>query len=523
MFNFDIPSLRQRSVMQDWGSVPDSTGYDWSAPMVDYSAGEMPASNVGMNMPPPSVGPVQDTPFPGMFGREYTPSLTGAQPTGPTQGAPPAQVAPPQVNTYDPESSSRRTMDVVNKMFTPDFTDRDRLRGLMDAAPERQAPGWGRGLSAIALGIGSKSPEEGLKAQEAVMFAPHRRAMADWTAKADPFYKTAELENRQNVNERTLTTNVVSAETQARRIEENARQADLKNEVAQEKNRIARLRAEIAGSPDYEVSARGPTIIVTNKKTGVPTDTGIKTGWMSEADKIEAEGKWGVKRSEASGAAAIARTQAAGTGILQDPETGERWERVPGGGLRRIEGGPEGPLTKPGTPRASADEDTPGEVKTGRQNTIQGIMDEDSTAREFFTGKPGSYEQIPRPKPPRFWGDNSVKIKKWDEIAKRINPNYKPPPDPHTPPPTEATPAPPAASAKPFPEVRVNPSTNKGLGPPTAKPFGSPTVIESRGAPASTYTYKRNNIDPNIIRRTSSDGKIEEVSIDGGKTWTRRK
>lgn len=522
-FNFDIPSLRRNALMTDWGQPPPQDtggGYDWSAPMVDYSAGEMPEYNA------PAPPMLESNPI--NFGAPATAPMGPQSTPFASQGAPPP-IAPPAVKTYD---SGPSTMDTVNRMFTPDFTDRDRLRSLMDAAPERGPVGWGRGLSAIALGIGSKSPEEGLKAQEAVMFAPHRREMADWTARTEPFLKTAELENRQNINERTLTSNVVTAETAARRLEENARQADQKNEIALEKNRVARLRAEIAGRDEYEVSARGPTIIVTNKNTGVPTDTGIKTGWMSEADKIEAEGKWGVKRSEASGVASVQRARAA-QGILTD-ETGKKWrQNIETGNLEEDTGAPPGVLTKPGTPpRAGAGG---GELEKDRveQNTLQGMFEQSDP--NVIRGTNGKFELKKRPKlrDDTSWmpGDQSVtqaQLDAWDASKRRVDPTYVPPKSVSAPPPPAA--AKPAAPAASTPRKRVtagepiNPPagsasdflpplnipvpkfSGKGLGPQNVPKVAAPTVSKGRitiyknGKPAGTISDTPEAIQ-DVIRR----------------------
>lgn len=114
-----------------------------------------------------------------------------------------------------------------------DTTDRDNFRRLVNSVPEREDPGIGRRLVASGMGLGAKDP---LGTMEGVMYAPHLRAMSDWTAQVEPSYRSAQLENIANANERQLQGNILTNRTNADRYAETARIADDRNRITQEKN-----------------------------------------------------------------------------------------------------------------------------------------------------------------------------------------------------------------------------------------------------------------------------------------------
>jgi hypothetical protein len=211
--------------------------------------------------------------------------------------------------------------DVINRIYTPETESRDRFNRLLDAAPERESPGLMRGLAAFGMGMGAKDPLDTLKVHEAVMYAPHLRNMQDWSAKTQPFGTAAELENRANINERTLAGNVATATV-------NQQRYDQQNTINEEKNRIAELNAESKRIRDtaYAYTQRlgkgwtpittGPTVQMMNKDTGEIMDTGMPTGKLSEQDKIELQnyGRIEASRVQGQNAATVA-------GINQS----ERW------------------------------------------------------------------------------------------------------------------------------------------------------------------------------------------------------
>ncbi len=524
--NFGIPQLRQQSVMQNW----NQPAYDWSAPIVDYSGGEMPAyaAPPSMSMPPPQSPLEQIGQNPATFGG------SAPAPTGPTVGAPPTQVAPPPVNTYGSGDSARKLMETINQIYTPEYTDRDRLRALMDAAPERESPGWGRGLAAIGVGLGTKDPTQALANQEAVMFAPHRRAMADWTAKADPFYKTADLENRSNINERTLAGNVATAQTNADRYEAQA-------QTAAERNRINEIKAmaDKAKAERWTVKVEGPDVYMypPDPSMGPRRRMGSSSG-MSTEDKINLEGAWKVAAQEAAGASAIKRAQIAGAGeyvigndvYSHDPDNPSILRK------KTIEGSPEGTPYKPGTePRAGAGG---GMLEKGRieQDKLQDVYESNTDLSKWIVkdGNKFSMRKRPKVKEANMFGFGEVTQKDvddWDAAKQHVDPTYKPPVNVAAPPPpAAAAPAAPKPAASKFPEVKTtppkfptssmdrfnqfdptagfnapsfSPSASKGLGPqnvpkpPTAK--GRITIYKN-GKPAGTISDSPAMIDEAMRR-----------------------
>lgn len=353
--DYGIPSLRQKSIFDnDYGMG------QWNRPADVWGAGENrdPGMSWDSNpissgiYPPPSVGPVQDTPFGGMFGNVMAPTMGG--------GAPPTEVAPPRVNTFERPSetdSLRRFTNAVNSVYSPDFTDRDRLRALMDAAPQREEPGFGRRLTAAAMGFRQK-PEDTLKIQEEVMYAPHRRNMQDWTAKTEPFTKIAEIEGRQNVNERTLAGNMVNAVTQGDRIEAQRVRDENKYEIDKKKAETDRIRGEAYRfkqmNPDWEFDFRGPEIIATNPKNPNQIVRLGPTGHMTDYDKITLQNKGRVEAAQAAGAAYWGS---------EGQPTGAYNPRVPGGPTP-----PMGARPMTGSGSRAEKELSPGDAEKEREN-----------------------------------------------------------------------------------------------------------------------------------------------------------
>jgi hypothetical protein len=181
------------------------------------------------------------------------------------------------------DAAMQRTINAINQIYTPETTSRDRYNRLLDAAPEREGPGLIRGISAGLMGLGGKDPIDTLNIQERVMFAPHMRDMQDWTAKTTPFSQAAQQENTANINERTLAGNVVTAQTQADRLAESARQADQKNEVA----RIIAL-ARQATAAKYTIKEENGRVMAypPDPRQGPPMDLG-PSGLMNEREKLD--------------------------------------------------------------------------------------------------------------------------------------------------------------------------------------------------------------------------------------------
>lgn len=429
----DIQRLRQQytlAPMLDMGGGMDIMGGSSYAP--PPSMNYMPTGPMGGRYNPPPIA--DETPPSSPFDFLRQPS-TG--PTFPDQGtmAPRTVQAPGGgTNTMPPSMTLQEYLDAINKAYTPDFTDRDRMRANLDAVPVRERPSFARSLVAAAL---STKAEDPIATAEKVQYAPHYRAMADWTAKNEPFYKAADLENRQNINERTLMTNAVTAKTNADKLAESARQADLKNEQALGRNRIAQMKAQLGQG--YKIIARGTTIKILNTATGEVRDTGMSTGWMNEEDRIDAEGEWRDKAAQTAADAAASRIQQGGTNIFQSPD-GRRWIPDPDnpGQLKEVTGGPPTSIYKPGTtPRTGTGTGTrTNTLETRRQiqDRLAELYQTDPIAKKHIVKQTGggyAFRDRPVVSEASGWGPwakdavTQEQVDEYDQIRSEVDPSYK--------------------------------------------------------------------------------------------------
>jgi hypothetical protein len=439
---YGIPQLRQRSIMSGWDNLTPDMGDDYSG----YGDTNVP-------YPTPSTGPYETAPPKELFGRENTPSMPTAVAETPSSGVAGLRSA------LNPNQSHQDMMDAINKIYTPENVDRDRLRSLMDNFPERQAPGFGRALVAAGMSVKAADP---IATSEAIMNAPHRRDMADWTAKTEPFYKTADLENRANINERTLAGNVVKSVNDADRISMQERTNEGKQRVAEQKAESDRIRARAyeAKNNGWTVKVAGDRIVAVNPVSGAHKDLG-DSGAMNQKDLEDLKGEWGVAKADAYGKAAADRAAISQSKEFTDKE-GNVWVQKPGSPAERTDL-PAG--SKPSS--VKADVDTPVEAKTRRQSKVMEIFQTHPEYQDQFTERNGIYELKKRPVPSMF-SSKEDEIRRWDEANQLVNPGYKPP-----------TAAKPAAPKESFSEININPkaptfsgSSTKGIGPsaPNAAP-----------------------------------------------------
>ena len=394
----DINKLRQQSLFQ---------------PTPDITMGDM-----GVYQPTPTY-PQQGV----MDPRVPTESVRDVQQNIPVPQAP----APPEVNPRNMMSM----WEQVNKIYTPETTARDRFGDLLDAPPQMEEPGWGRKLVAGGMGWGVKDPNESIKAMESVMYAPYHREMADWTARADPYHKAAQLENTANINERTLAGNILTAETQANRLADQTRIADEKNRIQEQKNidqaEIGRLRAYAAQlaaqGRNVQWDTSGPTVLI--REGNQVKDTGIDTKKLSDFDKINLQGQWNVTAARERGAEAMNRVIAGGAEYLQDGN----------GNLIRVnprEQGAEpptgGPFNTVGAP-ARAGTENAAVMKERRQQQLRNVYENYPQYQHLFKDVGGVLQLEERPT--ASWRTSAAEEKRameeWDALNKLINPGYNPP------------------------------------------------------------------------------------------------
>jgi hypothetical protein len=290
-------------------------------------------------------------------------------------------------NVNDPRNPNR-IMEQINQIYTPETRSRDRVNNLLDNVPEREEPTWGRRLVAGGMGLGSKDP---IKTMEDVMYAPHARAMTDWSAKTGPFQQAYSAENTANINERTLAGNAVTAQV-------NQERYDQQNRVAEDRNDIARIRAnaQTAKANKWDVKVVGTEVWAypPDASKESPRLLGRVKGKMDEADKIDLEGKWDVKAAEARGAT----SEAAGAYFVQGSD-GTLHRVNPRADVTGAENLPPGNYNRVGTPsRASTATETPTNIERARQNRLRKIYDNNAEFQKFFTTTAGKLELVPKPK-----------------------------------------------------------------------------------------------------------------------------
>src|SRR5512145_2363972 len=106
----------------------------------------------------------------------------------------------------EPKSQDLDLIGMVNKIYSPETTSRDKYNQLLGSFPERNQPSWARKLVAGGMGLDARRRQGGdpLATMETAMYAPYMRDVSAWKEQVEPTYKAAELENRANINERTL-------------------------------------------------------------------------------------------------------------------------------------------------------------------------------------------------------------------------------------------------------------------------------------------------------------------------------
>ncbi len=350
---YGLEYLRRPQVFggDDWGVVYGSYGqYD-------------PSSMGGGGM---DIGAIDNTYQPAPI----TPNQMGVPPPPSTQVAGPARTPIPTLE----EQIAR-----INQLYTPETRASDRMNNLLDRYPEQYNPTKMDRWTAMLVGLGERNKQNGdpIGVQNSILQGPRIRDIEDWKNQATPFINAANNENNRNIQERTLFSNMITADTQARRLEETARNNDMRNEVQQETNRIRNLVA------NGFVNITGPhdtTYKLQNKATGQIIYTNAKTGSLPELDAIRERGAQEIAAARERGIAqANANSTRQGTPFTRkNPETGqeeqiviysdgtykvvtERQEGVPGSGV-----GQTVPITAPGTTPGKATTPTTGKKLTGQ-------------------------------------------------------------------------------------------------------------------------------------------------------------
>lgn len=360
--------LRQYNIMDNIGSIGDSRmagGYD------DFN-------DFG-------VGPIQPSPT--------FPTMGAISRIGQSQ-----DVTEPRMMGQEPSIAQ-----LMQQFYTPETQATDAFNQLVQNAPQRNKPGIARRLAASGAAL-----KGGPQAAEQFMYAPYMRDTADWMARMDPNYKAASLENQRNANERQLAGNMAQYTMNERKQTE----VERKNRVDEE---VRRKRAEVydfkARNPNMRFDFSGPTVKAADPLTGQVYDTGVATGSMTDMDRINLQGQWGVERARVAGQEARATEgvrqegrerlvdkrgwqtvqSADGQAWAVNPQTRQLEPIQPPAGVTP----PQGPLTRPGTP--------PRPSGAGGGNEALNIQRQRfNTARQIADTVPGANKWIKFTSPTTF-------------------------------------------------------------------------------------------------------------------------
>ena len=196
----------------------------------------------------------------------------------------------PIYNPY-PESSSPEDEEIkqlMNRMYQPKNEMTDRFNEMISNIPQREKPSKLRRLAAIFTGMTVDDPDIADK----VINAPYYRKIQDWKLKLDPTYQAANLERQGNINERQLAYQTAQSETARRRAETGEKAQEERERTNRANEATRQKRAEIydfkTRNPNYVFKTRedGQLIGVNPQHPDQIVDTGLKTGDLSDTDKI---------------------------------------------------------------------------------------------------------------------------------------------------------------------------------------------------------------------------------------------
>jgi len=159
----------------------------------------------------------------------------------------------------DTDQAMMRLKSILDS-YQPDTTSVDRNNRLLDSAPQINNPSAMRRFAAMGQSIGNvdshfRRTGGGPDAADRVLYAPYLQQMADWKEKTGPFATAAANENQRNIQERTLTGNMFTAQSAQDRIMQQEAEAERKAGIADEKNAIARTAAEAKAENDRQRTA----------------------------------------------------------------------------------------------------------------------------------------------------------------------------------------------------------------------------------------------------------------------------
>lgn len=298
----------------------------------------------------------------------------------------PTDVPMPPPTPAQPKSDDLDIAARMKELYTPETAAVDRFNALAAAYPQFKEPGALRRIGGSILGaltdLGTNfgHTRTGVKGTNVFDEVSGRNKyledISDWQNQIKPAEQAANLERQNNANERTMAYQTVNQELTQKRDEDRSRAAD-------EKNAILRLKTN---NPNLKFDFKGPTVLVTDPATGKVSDTGVKTGHLSDADKLGLMQEGKIEQITTKGAEDRKTHESKGFQpfMMQDPNdpTKQIAARInlDTGAVEPItlNGQNTGPITKPGTPGKNTGQPTPEALQALQQKTREtlGVLDE---------------------------------------------------------------------------------------------------------------------------------------------------
>jgi hypothetical protein len=207
-------------------------------------------------------------------------------------------------NGFDPQA-------LMAQMYHPQTDAEDRFNALQDKFPSRDKykPSNLRRIGGALMAFSSgMAPGRGLNFYHAnpggiqaglnFLDEPYNEAMADWKAQIQPAEYSANLERQGNTNERMLANQTVTQMQRDKKMEQDATIAQAKQDNANARTEVYRYKSL---HPGLKFNYTGPTVTYADPITGKVMDTGVKTGRLSDQDKIDLNQEYGIERIRETG------------------------------------------------------------------------------------------------------------------------------------------------------------------------------------------------------------------------------
>jgi len=183
----------------------------------------------------------------------------------------------PSPEGYDPAAR-------MKELYTPETGASDRFNTMIDNPPQyNEHQGKLRSLAAAIV-----AATQGSQAGTNALMAPYNHELAQYKQKIGPAGQAATLEKSNNANERTLATQTVNQELTNKRDDARNVNNERSAKVREDRAAVYRFKTE---HPNKKFDFSGPKVLIADPATGEIINTGIETGSLSDADKLDLQHK----------------------------------------------------------------------------------------------------------------------------------------------------------------------------------------------------------------------------------------